>query len=197
MERKATVTRKTLETDISLTLVLESADPSRISSGVPFFDHMLSSFARHGRMYIDLECRGDCQVDDHHSVEDIGICLGKALKRALGDKAGINRFGEATVPMDDALTQAVVDLSGRAFYSYGGGGLAGYIGRYAEELTAEFLRALAVNAEMNLHIDQRRGENRHHIHESIFKALGVALARAFRFDPALGNAIPTTKGTIE
>ena len=196
VERKAVITRKTGETDITLKLTLQGIEKSRIVSGVPFFDHMLDAMSRHGRFFLDLECRGDHAVDDHHSVEDIGICLGKAFKRALGEKAGITRFGEASVPMDDALTQCVVDLSGRSFFQYSGAELSGYINRYHEELTLEFLRAFADNGEMNLHIRQLYGENRHHIHESIFKALGIALFRAWRIDETLGGAVPSTKGTI-
>ena len=197
MERQATVHRKTKETDIALTLRLDCAEPSIIVSGVPFFDHMLNSMARHGRFQVNLSCRGDHAIDDHHSVEDIGICLGRALAQALGERAGIHRFGDATVPMDDALTQVAVDISGRAFFSYRGGALSGQINRYSEELTLEFLRAFADNAGVNLHVVRLYGENRHHIHESVFKALGVALRRAVLADPSLGGAVASTKGTLE
>ncbi len=196
MERSGVVKRKTRETDISLELVLESTKESVISSGVPFFDHMLASMAKHGRMYIKLSCSGDVAVDDHHSVEDIGIALGQALKSALGNKAGIRRFGDASVPMDDALTLTAVDLSGRAFFHYQGDKLIGYIGRYSEELTSEFLNAFSVNAGINLHVNVFYGDNRHHIHESIFKSLGIALYKAFSIDVSIGGEIPSTKGMI-
>ncbi len=196
MERKSTVRRKTLETDISLRLVLESNEKSEINSGIPFFDHMLSAMSRHGRIYLSLHCKGDLQVDDHHSIEDIGICLGKALKKALGEKAGIRRFGEAIIPMDDTLTLVSVDLSGRPFFKYSGAPLAGFINTYSEELTIEFLRSLANNLGMNLHVNVLYGDNRHHIHESIFKSLGVALFMAYSIDESLEGNIPSTKGTV-
>ncbi len=195
-ERKAVIARRTKETDIKLSLVLESREAPNIFTGVPFFDHMLNSMARHGRFHLDLQCTGDTEVDDHHTVEDVGICLGKAFRKALGEKAGIARFGHSFVPMDDALASAVADLSGRAFFRYEGRELRGAIGAYNEELTVEFLRALSSNAEMNLHVTLHHGENSHHIHEAIFKALGVALRNACAFDATLEGDVPSTKGTI-
>ncbi len=196
MERKATITRRTRETDIKLTLVLDNREPSHIFTGVPFFDHMLNSMARHGRFHLTIQCSGDTEVDDHHTVEDVGICLGKAIQKVLGDKAGIARFGDALVPMDDALAMAVVDLSGRAFFRYEGSALGGTMGTYSAELTPEFLRALASNAEMNLHVVLFHGENNHHIHEGIYKALGVALKKACALDESLEGDIPSTKGSL-
>lgn len=196
MSRTGTVKRKTAETDISLVLSLDSNEQSIINSSVPFFDHMLNSMSKHGRFHINLKCNGDNQIDDHHSVEDIGICLGKALKEALGDKAGIKRFGYAAIPMDDALTSVTIDISGRAFYKYTGSDLKGYIKSYSEELTTEFLRSFADNAEITLHVEQKYGSNRHHIHESIFKAVGIALRDACSIDNTLAGTIPSTKGTI-
>ncbi|PKL35672.1 MAG: imidazoleglycerol-phosphate dehydratase HisB [Spirochaetae bacterium HGW-Spirochaetae-1] len=196
MTRKSEFKRKTKETDISVDLELMSLKEARINSGVPFFDHMLASFARHGRLFIDLQCRGDNDIDDHHTVEDIGICLGTAFQKALGDKAGITRFGDAVVPMDDALTMVAVDLSGRPYFSHRGIELKGYINRFSEELTLEFLRSFAGNAGINLHINVLYGENRHHIHESIFKAMGVALYKAVSLDPFLAGSVLSTKGTI-
>lgn len=196
MLRKSEIKRVTAETDISLKLVLESAERSAVSSGVPFFDHMLEAMSRHGRFFIDLMCRGDTERDDHHSVEDIGICLGKGLKKALGDKTGIRRFGNAAVPMDDALAMTVVDLSGRSYFRYSGPELRGLIGRYSEELTLEFLRALASNAEINLHVVVFYGENRHHIHEAVFKSAGVALYKACIIDEGFEREVPSTKGVI-
>lgn len=194
--RSASVKRTTRETDISLTIELDSTSESSIKSGVPFFDHMLSSFSRHGRISLNLTCVGDTHVDDHHSVEDIGICLGKALGRALSDRAGISRFGFASIPMDDALCQVSIDISGRPWFSYDGPELKGKIGAYDAELTREFLQAVAFNAGINLHVELRRGDNAHHIHEAIFKSLGVALRTAAAIDPSLGGAVPSTKGVL-
>ncbi|HNU92276.1 MAG TPA: imidazoleglycerol-phosphate dehydratase HisB [Spirochaetota bacterium] len=194
--RKAEIKRKTSETDISIRLVLDSIEKSSISTGVPFFDHMLDAMARHGHFFLDMACGGDYELDDHHTIEDTGICLGRAFKKALGDKAGIARFGHSAVPMDDALAMSVVDLSGRSYFLYTGPELSGYINRYSEELTLEFLRSFASNAEMNLHVMLFYGENRHHIHEAIFKSLAVALGNACAILPGLGGIVPSTKGTI-
>ena len=196
MIRKSSYNRKTKETSIDLSLELASAGNIKIESGVPFFDHMLSSFARHGRFGLTLSCKGDTHIDDHHSVEDIGICIGKAFADALGSKEGIVRFGDAIVPMDDALALAAVDLSGRGHFAYKGPELRGNISRYSEELTIEFLRAFAINAEMNLHVQVLNGDNRHHIHEAIFKALGLALYKAVLTDPLIEGSILSTKGII-
>ncbi|MBN1534978.1 MAG: imidazoleglycerol-phosphate dehydratase HisB [Spirochaetes bacterium] len=196
MERKSKLTRKTSETDISAELILHTTKESQINSGVPFFDHMLLSMAKHGRFHLRLLCQGDNEVDDHHSVEDIGIAIGQALKDALGDKSGINRFGEAVIPMDETLSMVAMDLSGRPYYQYTGKALSGYIGRYSEELTGEFLRAFATHAGINLHVKVFYGTNKHHIHESIFKALGVALYKATAFDQVIGGRVLSTKGTI-
>lgn len=196
MERKSNITRRTSETDIKISLQIDGQVPSRIFSGVPFFDHMLSAMVRHGRFALDLQCTGDTEVDDHHTVEDIGICLGKAIHKSLGEKSGIMRFGDAMVPMDDALAQVAVDLSGRAYFHYSGPQLAGRIGAYSEELTLEFLRALSAHAELNLHVIVHHGENRHHIHEAVFKALGIALRKAWSEDAKLQGEIPSTKGTV-
>jgi len=196
MERKSEIKRKTFETDILLKLILESNEKSKIDSGVKFFDHMLNSMSRHGFFYLDLNCKGDLGVDDHHSVEDIGICLGRAVKDALRDVRGIRRFGESTIPMDDALSLVVVDISGRPYFRYNGPELTGKIGNYSEELTIEFMRSFATNAEINLHINVFYGDNRHHIHESIFKALGVSLYRAYSINPMLKNEVMSTKGSL-
>jgi imidazoleglycerol-phosphate dehydratase len=158
---------------------------------------MLLSMAKHGRFNLQLECKGDIEIDAHHSVEDIGICLGKAFKEALGEKSGVVRFGEATVPMDEALTMAAVDISGRFYFGLGGVELTGSINNYPEELTEEFFKAFAVNAGINLHIKVLSGENRHHIHESIFKSVGIALFRASLIDPMLSDQVMSTKGVIE
>lgn len=193
MERKARINRKTAETDISLLFELDTEEPSQISSGVPFFDHMLSALTRHGRFRMELVCKGDTHIDDHHSVEDIGICMGLALQKALGNKAGIARFGSSSVPMDESLARVSLDLSGRAAFRYTGPELTGVVGAYAEELTAEFLRAFAANALINLHVEVPYAENRHHLHEAVFKALAVALRGAVRVE---GSAVPSTKGVL-
>jgi imidazoleglycerol-phosphate dehydratase len=196
MLRKAEIKRKTKETDISLKLILESTDKLEINSGVPFFDHMLSAMSKHGRFALDVQCKGDLEVDAHHSVEDIGICLGKAFKKALGDMTGVTRFGDASVPMDDSLAKAVVDLSGRPYFKYTGQELKGLIGNYDAELTMEFLRSFASNADINLHVSVLYGDNGHHIHEAIYKAAGLALYRASLIDTLLKDNIQSTKGSL-
>jgi len=196
MDRISVIERKTLETDIRIEINLDKPVSSKIKSGVPFFDHMLNSMLKHGRFFADIKCSGDTDVDDHHTVEDIGICLGRAFKEALGNKTGIRRFGHVVIPMDDALTLAAVDLSGRPFFKYTGVDLKGYIKDYSEELTLEFLRSFSDNAEINLHIEQKYGDNRHHIHESIFKAVGLALYNGCSIDDSLKGSIQSTKGTI-
>ena len=197
MSRKSKVSRVTSETDISVEFSIDSTDEARVDSGVPFFDHMLGSMAKHGRFNLMLQCQGDNEIDDHHSVEDIGITFGQALKESLGDKAGIKRFGTATIPMDDALAMVSIDLSGRPFFNYTGETLVGYIGKYSEELTIEFLRSFAVHGGINLHVMVFYGTNKHHIHEAIFKALGIALYEATSIDDTLKGRIMSTKGKIE
>ena len=194
--RKGAFERSTKETVISVSIQLGSAGESRIDSGVPFFDHMISSFSKHGMMELVLSCKGDTHIDDHHSVEDIGIVMGKAFALALGDKKGISRFGFASVPMDDSLCQVSVDLSGRPYFRYEGVKLEGKINRYDEELTNEFLYAFATNSGANIHVNLLYGENRHHIHEAIYKALGLALRNAYTIDPMRAGEIPSTKGTL-
>lgn len=196
MSRYSLIKRKTLETDINLELDLDRPADSEISSGVDFFNHMLKSMAKHGRFYLNLSCAGDTHVDDHHTVEDIGICLGMAFREALGKKEGIRRFGSSMIPMDDALAVTVVDISGRSFFKYTGQNLSGYIKNFSEELTVEFLRSFSDNAGINLHVEVRYGDNRHHIHEAIFKSLGIALFNAVSIDETIKGAIPSLKGTI-
>lgn len=194
--RKGAFERSTKETVISVSMQIGSAGESRIDSGVPFFDHMISSFSKHGMMELVLTCKGDTHIDDHHSVEDIGIVMGKAFALALGDKKGITRFGFASVPMDDSLCQVSVDLSGRPYFRYEGVKLEGKINRFDEELTNEFLYAFATNSGANIHVNLLYGENRHHIHEAIYKALGLALRNAYTIDPMRAGEIPSTKGTL-
>lgn len=193
MERRADIKRKTNETDISLKLDLDDNSKSKISSGVPFFDHMLDAFSRHGMFRMELSCNGDNHIDDHHSVEDIGIVMGLAVKKALGDKKGISRFGSASVPMDESLVNVSIDLSGRGFFKFSGEELKGYISSYSEELTNEFLYAFALNAGINLHVNLVCGSNRHHMHEAVFKALAVAFRNAKQI---VSDIIPSTKGVI-
>lgn len=194
MERSAHIERKTKETDITLKLFLDSTQPSSIDTGIGFFNHMLTLFAAFGRMSIQLNAKGDLDVDAHHTIEDTGICLGKAFLKALGDKQGILRFGQATVPMDDACSSVIVDISGRGYFVYRGEKLTGLIHTYSEELTLEFFKAFAHNAGITIHIQQLYGDNRHHIHESIFKAAGLALYRAYTIGDSTG--IPSTKGVL-
>jgi len=196
MERISVIERKTTETDIRVEINLDKIGKSDIETGIPFFDHMLNSMMRHGRFTASVKCKGDIEIDDHHTVEDIGICLGRAFKEAMGNKTGIRRFGSVIIPMDDALSLVSVDLSGRAYFKYTGTELKGYIKEYSEELTLEFLRSFSDNAQINLHVEQKYGDNRHHIHESIFKALGLALYNGCMIDESLEGDIPSTKGSI-
>lgn len=196
MIRKADIKRKTSETDITLSLVLDSTEKSEINSGIPFFNHMLQAMSKHGRFSLNLECKGDLEVDSHHSVEDIGICLGKAFKKALSDLSGVVRFGDASVPMDDSLAKVVVDLSGRPYFKYSGQELKDAVGEYSGELTEEFLRSFTSNADINLHVSVIYGKNSHHIHEAIFKALGISLYKASTIDEFLKNKIQSTKGSL-
>jgi imidazoleglycerol-phosphate dehydratase len=195
MDRRAEKVRQTSETDISIAIALDNSGESAIDTGVPFFDHMLKGMSRHGRFSLQVKCRGDIEIDDHHSVEDVGLVLGEALAHALGECRGINRFGDVTLPMDDALVMAAVDISGRPYFTYRGELLRGRVGGYSEELTQEFFRAFTQKAGITLHVHLLDGENRHHIHEAIFKAVGVALRRAWRVDGS-SDDIPSTKGTL-
>lgn len=195
MARSAAVGRKTSETDIALELVVDGSGASSVVTGVGFLDHMLTLFARHGLFDLTVRCQGDTQVDDHHTVEDVGIALGQALRQALGDKAGIVRYGSFTCPMDEALVACHVDLSGRACLAYHLT-IDGKIGRFDGELVREFFGSLAANALMNLHLRQLDGVNRHHIAEAAFKAAGRALDAATRIDPRV-QGVPSTKGTLE
>ena len=194
--RKASVARKTAETDITLELVLEGRGQAEIRSGIGFVDHMLTLFARHGGFDMKLACNGDTQVDDHHSTEDIGIVLGAAFREALGDKRGIRRYGDICLPMDEALIQAAVDLSGRGGY-YGKLPIpTEKVGSFDTELVAEFMTAFAREAGCTLHLIELAGENSHHIIEGAFKALARALRAAVSLDPDSGDQIPSTKGVL-
>jgi imidazoleglycerol-phosphate dehydratase len=193
--REAEVRRATKETDVRVRLVLEGSGASKVSTGVAFLDHMLELFARHGLFDLEVECRGDLHIDDHHSVEDVAITLGQALAQALGDKAGIARYGSAYVPMDEALCRAVVDLSGRFYLVYEVETRRQMIGNFSVELAEHFWRSLAEAARCNLHIDCLRGRNTHHILEGTFKATARALRQAVERDPRV-SGVPSTKGVL-
>ena len=193
--RTAAVERKTAETAIKLVLNLDGSGKGIIDSGIGFFDHMLNLMTVHGLMDLTLACDGDLEVDGHHSVEDIGIALGQAFRQAIGDKAGICRYGTFYLPMDETLALVSLDISGRPFLVYDGGGMAPMIGGFDTELTEEFLRAFAFNAGITLHVKVLYGTNSHHKVEAIFKALGHALRIAVENDPRV-DGIPSTKGTL-
>ncbi len=194
--RSSEIIRKTAETDISLSLCLDGSGESNINTGVGFLDHMLTLFAKHGRFDLDVTCKGDIEVDDHHSVEDIGICLGMAFAEALGESRGISRYGDITLPMDEALILAAVDLGGRSHLEYGLEIPAEKVGTFDTELVEEFFIAFVRNARMNLHLLQFRGKNSHHIIEGAFKAAARALAKAVSVQDAYRNEIPSTKGVL-
>lgn len=188
--------RATAETDIRLRLNLDGTGAGQIDTGCGFLDHMLTLFARHGRFDLDVSCRGDVQVDDHHTVEDIGICLGDAFAQALGDKRGVVRYGSTLLPMDEALILTAVDLSGRGMLCYGLDIPAEKVGGFDTELTEEFLIALARRGDMTVHVRQLAGKNSHHIIEGAFKSLARSLAAAVAIDPRFSQEIPSTKGVL-
>ena len=194
--RRSEIARKTAETDIRLHVELDGTGKSDVQTGVGFLDHMLTLFARHGRFDLTVRCVGDTEVDDHHSVEDIGIALGQAFGTALGDRRGVTRYGQMLLPMDEALILCAVDLSGRGLSCCTLEIPAEKVGTFDTELVPEFFQAFAANAGVTLHVRQLAGVNSHHIIEGAFKALGRALAAAVRIDPALDGEIPSTKGVL-
>lgn len=194
--RTGTIHRKTKETDIEMQLCLEGTGQAAIDTGIGFLDHMLTLFAAHGRLDLRLSCKGDLQVDCHHTVEDIGICLGKAFRAALGDMAGICRYGHMILPMDEALILCAADFSGRSHLSYTVNLRAKKVGAFDTELVQEFLLALVRNAEMTLHVQQLAGTNTHHIIEGIFKALGRTMRQCVAVDLQMAGEIPSTKGVL-
>ena len=194
-QRTSDVRRKTKETDVRVRLNLDGSGSSRISIGLPFLEHMLELFAKHGLFDLQITCNGDLEIDDHHSVEDIAITLGQALAQALGDKAGINRYGEALVPMDEALCRSVIDLSGRFYLVYEVTTKRQKIGNFSVELAEHFWRSFAETAKLNLHIDCLRGRNTHHILEGTFKATARALRRAVEKN-SRASGVPSTKGLL-
>ncbi|HVN90604.1 MAG TPA: imidazoleglycerol-phosphate dehydratase HisB [Candidatus Binataceae bacterium] len=193
--RSAEIARKTRETDIKLSLKLDGAGTSAIKTGVPFLDHMLESFARHGFFDLKVDAQGDVQIDDHHTVEDVGIVLGRAFREALGDRSGIRRFGEATVPLDESLCTAVVDISGRSYLAFNLAIQEERVGNFQTNLVHDFMKALADETGMNLHLILQSGRNPHHIIEAAFKALARAMDMATTREPRVSGAL-STKGTL-
>lgn len=195
MSRKARIERRTAETEIQLEIELDGTGRSQVRTGVGFLDHMLDLFARHGAMDLTVEARGDLHVDQHHTVEDVGICLGQALREALGDKAGIRRYGHVALPMEETLVTVALDLSGRYFLVFQADFPAPKIGGFDSELVEDFWQATASNALCNLHILLHHGRNSHHISEAIFKGAARALRMAVEYDPR-ATGVPSTKGTL-
>lgn len=195
MPRTATIRRTTAETEIELKLSLDGAGEARITTGVGFLDHMLTLLARHAAIDLMVKAAGDLEVDQHHTVEDVGICLGQALKEALGDKSGIRRFGHCCLPMEEALVTSAVDLGGRAFFVFQAEFPTPKIGQFDSELVADFWQAFSSNALCNLHVIVHHGRNSHHIAEAVFKATARALRMAAESDPRITD-VPSTKGTL-
>ncbi len=195
-DRTAEISRDTKETKVRLALNLDGTGKCVARTGVGFFDHMLDQVARHGRLGLRVAAKGDTHIDDHHTVEDVGIVLGQALAQALSDKRGVRRYGHAVVPMDEALVDATVDLSGRPFLAWDVRFERDKVGEMDTELFEEFFRALAMNALMTLHVTQRAGRNAHHVAEACFKAVARALRMAVEPDPRAAGAVPSTKGSL-
>jgi imidazoleglycerol-phosphate dehydratase len=194
--RQARIERKTKETEIALQLNLDGAGASKVRTPIPFFSHMLEAWAKHGLVDLAVEATGDVEVDIHHTVEDVGIVLGQALRQALGDKKGIVRYGTAFVPMDEALVQASVDISGRPFLVFSVPVARTRVSNFDLDMLQEFFRALAFNAEITLHVTMHYGHNLHHIAEAVFKSVARALAEATRLDPRVAGVLPSTKGLL-
>ncbi|KRS17725.1 imidazoleglycerol-phosphate dehydratase HisB [Roseovarius indicus] len=194
--RKSQITRKTAETEIDVTVDLDGTGQYDNETGVGFFDHMLDQLARHSLIDMKIRCKGDLHIDDHHTVEDVGIALGQALREAVGDKKGINRYGACLLPMDDALVRAALDLSGRPFLVWNVDLPTSKIGTFDTELVREFFQALSTHGGITLHVDALHGFNSHHIAEAAFKAVARALRDAVETDPRKADAIPSTKGAL-
>lgn len=195
-ERKASITRNTLETQITATVNLDGTGQARFDTGVPFLEHMLDQIARHGLIDLDIQAKGDLHIDDHHTVEDIGITLGQAFARAVGDKKGIFRYGHAYVPLDEALSRVVVDFSGRPGLVYNIPFTRAQVGGFDVDLFQEFFQGFVNHAQVTLHIDNLRGENSHHQIETVYKAFGRALRMALGRDERMADAMPSTKGVL-
>jgi len=196
MSRHVTLERTTSETAIALTLDLDGTGQADVQSGIGFLDHMLTALARHGLFDLTVRAKGDLHIDFHHTAEDIGIVFGQALARALGDKRGVRRFGHAVVPMDEALVEAAIDLSGRPFLAWSVAFARDKVGEMDTELFEEFFRALAMNALITLHVTQKAGQNAHHVAEACFKSVARALRTATEPDPRAATHIPSTKGSL-
>ncbi|KUJ72636.1 imidazoleglycerol-phosphate dehydratase HisB [Thiomicrospira sp. WB1] len=196
MTRQATISRNTLETQIEVKLNLDGQGNGQFDTGVPFFEHMLDQIARHGVMDLTITAKGDTHIDDHHTVEDIGIAIGMALKEAVGDKKGIQRYGHAYVPLDEALSRTVIDLSGRPGLVFNADFTREQIGQFETQLVQEFFQGFVNHAQATLHIDCLRGDNAHHQAETIFKSFGRALRMALSSDPRMTDQLPSTKGAL-
>ncbi len=195
-DRRATVTRNTLETQITVTVDLDGSGQARFETGVPFLEHMLDQIARHGMLDLDISAKGDLHIDDHHTVEDIGITLGQAIAQAVGDKKGILRYGHAYVPLDEALSRVVIDLSGRPGLVFEVPFTRAQVGGFDVDLFIEFFQGFVNHAQVTLHVDNLRGDNTHHQAETVFKAFGRALRMALTLDPAMAGVTPSTKGVL-
>ena len=196
MSRVAERSRKTRETEITIRLEVDGTGEASIETGIGFFDHMLGALARHGMFDLEVRCNGDLHIDAHHTVEDVGITLGQAIAKAIGDKRGVRRYGHAYVPLDEALSRVVVDFSGRPGLTWQVKFTRAMIGQFDVDLSREFFQGLVNHAQMTVHIDNLRGDNAHHQCETIFKAFGRALRMAAESDPRAGSAIPSTKGSL-
>jgi imidazoleglycerol-phosphate dehydratase len=194
--RQAQVTRNTLETQIEVRLNLDGSGVSKLSTGIGFFDHMLDQVARHGMLDLEVSATGDLHIDAHHTVEDVGITIGQAFGKAIGDKKGVRRYGHAYVPLDEALSRVVVDLSGRPGLEYAVDYARGIVGEFDIDLVHEFFQGFVNHAQVTLHIDNLKGRNAHHQAETIFKAFGRALRMAVELDPRAGGSLPSTKGSL-
>ena len=194
--RKAQVTRKTSETQIAVSVNLDGSGRAKLATGVPFLDHMLDQVARHGLLDLEVKATGDLHIDAHHTVEDVGITLGQAVAKAVGDKKGIRRYGHAYVPLDEALSRVVIDFSGRPGLEYHVEYARALVGEFDVDLTHEFFQGFANHAQMTLHVDNLRGENAHHQCETVFKAFARAFRMAVEPDPRAGGRIPSTKGKL-
>jgi imidazoleglycerol-phosphate dehydratase len=195
-ERRASISRKTNETSISVTVDLDGTGTSKISTGIGFFDHMLEQLSRHSLIDMEIDCQGDLHIDDHHSVEDTGIAIGQAIAKALGDRRGITRYASLDLAMDETMTKAAVDLSGRPFLVWNVRFSAPKVGTFDTELVREFFQALAQNAGITLHVQNHYGANNHHIAETCFKAVARVLRTATEIDPRQAGRVPSTKGTL-
>jgi imidazoleglycerol-phosphate dehydratase len=196
MARTVSLARKTLETDITLTLSLDGSGKADIATGIGFLDHMLTALTRHALLDLTLRAAGDLHIDFHHTTEDVGIVLGQAVAQALGERRGVTRFGHALIPMDEALAEVAIDLSGRPFLAWDVSFAQPKIGEMDTELFEEFFRAFAFNALLTLHVTRRAGHNAHHVAEACFKATARALRMAVTLDPRIGDAVPSTKGAL-